>query len=55
MQCAETWILPCLLVQMSGGVASDGLRHVEKDVLITKKMRGKAMELCAGYVKGGRG
>ena len=28
------------------------LRHVEKDVLIPKKMREKAMLLCADYVKG---
>ena len=30
----------------------DGLRHVEKDVLIPKKMKAKAMILCADYVKG---
>ena len=31
---------------------SEGLRHVERDVLIPKKMREKAMKLCADYVKG---
>lgn len=29
------------------------LRHVEKDVLIPKKMREKAKELCADKVEGG--
>ena len=31
------------------------LRHVEEDVLIPKKMRAKAMVLCADYVKGAWG
>ncbi len=31
---------------------SDSLRHVEKDVLIPKKMRTKAMILCQDLVKG---
>ena len=31
---------------------SEGLRHVEKDVLIPKKMRAKAMVLCQDLVKG---
>lgn len=31
---------------------SEGLRRVEKDVLISKKMKEKAMELCSSYVKG---
>ena len=30
----------------------EGLRHVEKDVLIPKKMKAKAMKLCEKYVKG---
>ena len=30
----------------------DDLRHVEKDVLIPKKMKAKAMKLCHEYVKG---
>lgn len=30
----------------------EGLRHVEKDVLIPKKMKAKAMKLCQDYVKG---
>ena len=30
----------------------EGLRHVEKDVLIPKKMKAKAMKLCRDYVKG---
>lgn len=30
---------------------SEGLRHVEKDVLISKKMRSKAMVLCADHVR----
>lgn len=30
----------------------EGLRHVEKDVLIPKKMKAKAMKLCERYVKG---
>jgi len=35
-----------------GAGDSEGLRHVERDVLIPKKMREKAMKLCADYVKG---
>lgn len=31
---------------------SEGLRKVEKDVLITKKVKHKAMELCNDLVKG---
>jgi len=31
---------------------SDGLRKVEKDVLITKKVKEKAMKLCASAVQG---
>ncbi len=34
------------------GKASQSLRHVEKDVLIPKKMRAKAMVLCQDLVKG---
>jgi len=34
-----------------GAGDSEGLRHVERDVLIPKKMREKAMKLCADYVK----
>lgn len=30
----------------------EGLRKVEKDVLISKKMKEKAMELCGSFVKG---
>lgn len=30
----------------------EGLRKVEKDVLITKKMKYKAMDLCSGIIKG---
>jgi hypothetical protein len=30
----------------------EGLRHVEKDVLIPKKMKAKAMKLCHDTVKG---
>jgi hypothetical protein len=30
----------------------EGLRRVEKDVLITKKVKHKAMEKCADLVKG---
>lgn len=30
----------------------EGLRHVEKDVLIPKKMKAKAMKLCEKSVKG---
>lgn len=30
----------------------EGLRHVEKDVLIPKKMKAKAMKLCEKHVKG---
>ncbi|XP_064383132.1 COX assembly mitochondrial protein homolog [Halichondria panicea] len=33
------------------GKASQSLRHVEKDVLIPKKMRAKAMVLCQDLVK----
>jgi len=36
---------------LSAGGDSE-LRHVEKDVLIPKKMREKALLLCADYVKG---
>lgn len=40
---------------IAGGVAphreDERLRHVEKDVLIPKKMRAKAMVLCADLVK----
>ena len=32
----------------------EGLRHVERDVLIPKKMKAKAMKLCEKYVKGTR-
>lgn len=31
---------------------AEGLRKVEKDVLITKKVKEKAMELCSDFVKG---
>ncbi len=41
---------------MSRGIVgkgdSEGLRKVEKDVLISKKMKEKAMNLCGSYVKG---
>lgn len=30
----------------------EGLRHVEKDVVIPKKMKAKAMKLCEKHVKG---
>ena len=30
----------------------EGLRHVEKDVLIPKKMKAKVMKLCHDTVKG---
>lgn len=39
-------------LQESKTSAESHLRHVEVDVLIPKKMRAKAMELCADYVKG---
>ena len=41
---------PAMSVLSAGGDTE--LRHVEKDVLIPKKMREKAMLLCADYVKG---
>ena len=31
---------------------SQELRHVEKDVLIPKRMKEKAMIICSEYVKG---
>lgn len=31
---------------------NEGLRKVEKDVLITKKVKHKALELCTDLVKG---
>ena len=37
---------------LSTGGDTEELRHVEKDVLIPKKMREKALLLCADYVKG---
>ena len=45
---------PCNVPMASviGKGDNEGLRKVEKDVLITKKVREKAMELCNDLVKG---
>ena len=37
---------------MVGTRDSEGLRRVEKDVLISKKVKEKAMKLCGNYVQG---
>ena len=37
---------------VGGTMAPDGLRTVERDVLIPKMMRERAMQLCGEYVRG---
>lgn len=41
-----------IMSSMIGQGDSEGLRRVEKDVLITKKVKDKAMKLCGDFVKG---
>lgn len=41
-----------MMASVVGKGDKDGLRKVEKDVLITKKMKLKAMDLCGDFVKG---
>lgn len=40
------------MMSVIGKGDEEGLRHVEKDVLIPKKMKAKAMKLCHDTVKG---
>ena len=41
-----------LRMSVLGKGDEEGLRNVEKDVLIPKKMKAKAMKLCEEFVKG---